>query len=141
MAGLLEAILTVDEFEAIRLKDFEGLDQEPAAKKMNISQPTFNRLLKSARKNIADALVNGKAIRIQGGNYKMVQQPMRPGMGRGMGRGAGRGRGMGGRGIGFGGPAMTCICPSCGYEQPKQRGVPCATLKCPKCKAPMVRGQ
>ncbi|MCK4689029.1 MAG: DUF134 domain-containing protein, partial [Candidatus Marinimicrobia bacterium] len=52
---LNETILTVDEFEAIRLKDYEGLDQESAAKKMNISQPTFHRLLLSARKKIADA--------------------------------------------------------------------------------------
>ena len=133
MAVLNEVVLTVDGFEAIRLKDLEGMDQEKAAKKMKISQPTFNRLLKTARKKIADALVNGKAIRIEGGNYKMVQQPTQPG--------AGRGRGMGGRGMGFGGPAMTCVCTACGYQQQKQRGVPCSTLKCPKCGAPMVRGQ
>ena len=89
MAGLPETVLAFDEFEAVRLKDYEGVDQTEAAKKMKISQPTFNRLLKDARKNIADAIVNGKAIRIQGGNYKMVQTPGR-GMGRGAGRGAGR---------------------------------------------------
>ena len=137
LVGLNEVVLAVDEFEAIRLKDFEEMDQEKAAKKMNISQPTFHRLIIAARKKVADALVNGKAIRIQGGTYKMVQQPIQPGMGRGMGRG----RGMGGRGMGFGGPAMACICSSCGYQQAKQRGVPCSTLKCPKCGAPMVRGQ
>ncbi len=68
---LEEVILTVDEFESIRLKDLEGLDQIEAAKKMNISQPTFFRLLNSARKKIADAVVNGKAIKIEGGNYKL----------------------------------------------------------------------
>jgi len=68
---LEEVILTVDEFEAIRLKDLEGLEQEEAAKKMNISQPTFFRLLDSARKKIADAIVNGKAIKIEGGIYKI----------------------------------------------------------------------
>lgn len=135
--ALLETVLTVDEFEAIRLKDFEGMEQEQAAKKMKISQPTFHRLILSARKKVADALVNGKAIKIEGGSYKMVQQPMQPGMG----RGAGGGRGRGGRGMGFGGPAMSCVCTSCGYQQQKQRGVPCATLVCPKCGAPMVRGQ
>jgi len=64
-----ESILSVDEFEAVRLKDLNGLEQEDAAKKMNISQPTFHRLIISARKKIADAIVNGKAIRIEGGNF------------------------------------------------------------------------
>ncbi|MCD6575694.1 MAG: DUF134 domain-containing protein [Nanoarchaeota archaeon] len=84
MAQLEEVVLTVEEFEAIRLKDVEGLDQVEAAEKMGISQPTFNRILCSARKKIADAIVNGKAIRIEGGNYEFV--------GRGFGRGFGRGR-------------------------------------------------
>jgi len=68
---LEETILQVDEFEAVRLKDLEGLDQEECARKMNISQPTFHRLVLSARKKIADAIVNGKAIQIQGGNYRL----------------------------------------------------------------------
>jgi uncharacterized protein len=67
-----ESVLSVDEYEALRLKDLEGLEQEEAAKKMSISQPTFHRLLLSARKKITDAIVNGKAIKIQGGNYKMM---------------------------------------------------------------------
>jgi len=77
VANLDESILTVDEFEAVRLKDLLGLEQEEAAKKMNISQPTFHRLLVSARKKIADAIVNGKAIKIEGGSYKMVGMPKR----------------------------------------------------------------
>ena len=68
-SNLEESILTVDEFEAVRLKDLEGLDQEKSAKKMNISQPTFHRLITSARKKIADAIVKGKAIKIEGGVY------------------------------------------------------------------------
>jgi len=72
MIELTETILTVDEFESVRLKDYEGLDQTEAAKKMNISQPTFHRLYDSARKKIADALVNGKALRIEGGQYMMI---------------------------------------------------------------------
>ena len=67
---LEEVILQVDEFEAVRLKDLEGLEQEECAKKMNISQPTFHRLVLSARKKISDAIVNGKAIKIEGGNFK-----------------------------------------------------------------------
>jgi len=64
---LEEVLLPVDEFEAVRLKDLEGLEQEECARKMNISQPTFHRLILSARKKVADAIINGKAIRIEGG--------------------------------------------------------------------------
>ena len=85
LADLKEVVLTVGEFEAIRLKDFEGLDQIDAAKKMDVSQPTFNRILASARKKIADAITNGKSIRIEGGTYKFVT----PGR---YNRGFGRGR-------------------------------------------------
>lgn len=137
MAGLNQVVLTMGEFEAVRLKDFEGMDQIEAAKKMKISQPTFNRLLRTARKKIADALVNGKAIRIQGGNYKMAIQQTGPGMGRGLGRGGGRGRM---RGPFAAGPAGVCKCPKCGHEQPHTRGQPCYQMKCPKCGAAMVRG-
>ena len=69
MRELEDSVITVDEYEAVRLKDLEGLEQGSAAIKMNISQPTFHRLLLSARKKRADALVNGKAIRIKGGPY------------------------------------------------------------------------
>lgn len=78
-----ETVLTVDEFEAIRLKDLEGLMQEDGAKKMGISQPTFYRTLVSARGKIADALVNGKIIRIEGGDYRVVgREPGSRGRGR-----------------------------------------------------------
>jgi predicted DNA-binding protein (UPF0251 family) len=59
--------LTVDELEAVRLADLEGLYQEQAAEKMNISRQTFGRIIDSAHKKIADALVNGKALSIEGG--------------------------------------------------------------------------
>ena len=69
---LKETIITVDEVEAIRLKDLEEMDQESAAKKMDISQPTFHRLLNEARKKISDAIINGKAIRIEGGTFELT---------------------------------------------------------------------
>jgi len=71
LSELEEVILPVEEYEAVRLKDLDGLEQEECAKKMNISQPTFHRLILSARKKIADAIINGKAIKIEGGNYKI----------------------------------------------------------------------
>jgi len=71
LRDLEEIQLTVEEAEAIRLKDLEGLEQEECAEKMNISRPTFQRVLYSARQKIADALLNGKAIRIEGGNFEV----------------------------------------------------------------------
>ena len=71
LKDLKEIILAIDEYEAVRLKDLEGLEQEECAKKMNVSQPTFHRLILSARKKIADAIINGKAIKIEGGNFKI----------------------------------------------------------------------
>ena len=69
MRVLHESVLTMDELEAVRLKDHEGKEQTEAAAMMGISQPTFQRIYESARKKIADALVNGKALRIEGGSY------------------------------------------------------------------------
>jgi predicted DNA-binding protein (UPF0251 family) len=64
-----EVILKVEEIEAIRLKDLEGLMQIECAQRMQISRQTFQLILDEARKKITDALINGKAIRIEGGNY------------------------------------------------------------------------
>jgi uncharacterized protein len=72
LVDLEESVLPLDEFEALRLKDLEGLDQDAAAGRMGISQPTFHRLVSAARKRLADAIVNGKAIRIEGGVYQMA---------------------------------------------------------------------
>ena|SRR3989338_1792595 len=66
--------LTLDEFEAVRLADLEGLKQIDAAKKLKISRPTFSRIVSSARSKIADGLVNIKAIRIEGGCCKIVKK-------------------------------------------------------------------
>lgn len=68
---LEEVELAVEELEAVRLSDLTGLGQKTVAKKMGISQPTLHRLLSSARRKIADALVNGRAIRIEGGTYSI----------------------------------------------------------------------
>lgn len=69
MTELERVSLAVDELEALRLKDFEGMEQDKAAATMKVSQPTFHRIIQSAHCKVADALVNGKAIRIEGGNY------------------------------------------------------------------------
>ena len=64
--------LTLDGLEALRLADAEGLEHEQAAGLMGISRPTFSRLLAEARAVVARALVNGWAIRIEGGNYQFT---------------------------------------------------------------------
>ncbi|PIR66808.1 MAG: hypothetical protein COU51_02045 [Parcubacteria group bacterium CG10_big_fil_rev_8_21_14_0_10_36_14] len=65
MTSLEEIILDLDEIEAIHLKDKQGLDQTEAAKKMNISQSTFQRIITLAHKKISEAIIDGKAIKIK----------------------------------------------------------------------------
>jgi uncharacterized protein len=74
MHDLSEVRLTVDEREAIRLADLHGMSHEEAGQHMHISRATFGRIIQQARKIVADALINGKAINIEGGNYKMADQ-------------------------------------------------------------------
>jgi predicted DNA-binding protein (UPF0251 family) len=64
--------LTVDEFEALRLADVEHLHQEAAAGRMNVSRQTFGRILETARTKVADALVHGKALSIEGGPIEVA---------------------------------------------------------------------
>jgi len=72
LSMLEEVILTVDEFEATRLADLEGLYQEQAAEKMNVSRQTFGRIIDSAHQKVAEALVKGKALKIEGGEFEMA---------------------------------------------------------------------
>ena len=70
--------LTLDEYEAIRLADLEGLYQEQAASRMNISRQTFGRIIEAARRKVADVLVNGKVLKIEGGSVSMkAEKPVR----------------------------------------------------------------
>lgn len=70
LSNLKKVILTIDELEAIRLRDIQDLEQKDCAESMGISRATFIRILNSARVKIANALIKGMAIRIEGGNYK-----------------------------------------------------------------------
>jgi uncharacterized protein len=65
-------IVTLDEFEALRLADLEGMRQVDAAKLLRISRPTFSRIIESARKKVADGLVNIKMIKIEGGCCEII---------------------------------------------------------------------
>ena len=118
MNMLEEVIVTIDELEAVRLADYQGLYQEQAAEKMQISRPTFGRIIESAHKKIADALVNGRALRIQGGNIEMHGF---------------RDARNGTDAAGF------CVCPKCNERAPHRAGVPCKEERCPKCGTRMMR--
>ena len=104
---LEEVVLRLDEVEALRLADLQGLYQEPAAEQMKISRPTFARLIESARKKVAEALIHGKALRLHGGTIQIKGEMIVPRhdetgpAGNGRGRTGGRSRrgwcrGMGG---------------------------------------------
>jgi uncharacterized protein len=68
---LEEVVLNLDEFEAIRLADYEQLYQEDASVRMNISRQTFGRIINEAHRKIADVLINSKALKIEGGKITL----------------------------------------------------------------------
>lgn len=72
-SSLAEIVLPVDEFEALRLADYEGLYQEAAAERMGVSRQTFGRIVEAARTKVAKALVEGLTLRIEGGEVEMVE--------------------------------------------------------------------
>lgn len=137
---LQEEILTLDEVEALRLTDIEGLDQESAAANMGIARITYLNVIHSAHKKVAQALIYGKSIQLKGGDIIMPnldgsgprgQGPM---TGKGLGRGISRSQNAPGQRIGG---SAECTCPGCGEKIAHRRGVPCAQTKCPKCNTPM----
>lgn len=117
--------LTLDELESLRLSDVEGADQIKAAKMMKISQSTFQRTLKSARKKVSQSLIEGKFIQIERGNVSI------PGFAR-------KGRK---EGTLAAGPGGVCVCTNnnCSCEVSHQRGDACYEKKCPECGAAMRR--
>ncbi|BDZ66736.1 DUF134 domain-containing protein [Methanobacterium ferruginis] len=155
--------ILIDEFEAIRLRDYHDIQQKRSAEIMGVSQPTFHRILNSARKKIADALINGNPLVIVGRGHLITYEC----------KDCGfewqhphkeyekcpdcassniiqveeeysseseefllQRRSYGGRGVGAG-PPTVCRCPNCGYESPKELAVPCSNTKCPKCETPL----
>ncbi|MEJ5186615.1 MAG: DUF134 domain-containing protein [Candidatus Geothermincolales bacterium] len=109
---LQENSLRLEELEALRLVDLEGLYQEEAATRMGVSRQTLQRMLEEARKKVVDALLHGKALKIGGGSYILEDQ-------KGMYR-----------------------CGRCGGDVPPPRGRRGAGWSCPKCdnRAPGRKG-
>ncbi|MCU0915942.1 MAG: DUF134 domain-containing protein [Planctomycetes bacterium] len=95
VCALEQVTLTLDEVEALRLADLNGLYQEQAAAQMKVSRPTFARIVEQARRKVAEALIHGKTLRLEGGAVRMDGEtdtretdgtgPAVPGQGRGAG--------------------------------------------------------
>lgn len=68
-----DIIMSMDEYETVRLMDFEGLTQVECAAQMNIARTTVTAIYEAARKKMADALVNGKSMAILGGDYVVCE--------------------------------------------------------------------
>jgi uncharacterized protein len=156
--------ILIDEFEAIRLRDYHDIQQKRSAEIMGVSQPTFHRILISARKKIAKALINGNTLVIVGKGHITKyecnecgfewQHPRKEyekcldceSTNIHMLDDEGdspdsedlllQRRSYGGAGLGAG-PPKVCKCPNCGYESPKTQAVPCSNTKCPKCETPL----
>lgn len=87
MGGRNYVNMTVDEYETIRLIDLEGFTQEECGKQMNIARSTVQGIYNEARKKLAESLVNGKVLLIEGGEYRLCD-----GLGNGCGPGCNRNR-------------------------------------------------
>lgn len=73
LCGLEETVLQLDEFQALKYAELDGMEQAPSAAAMKVSRQTFSNILASARRKLADAVVNGKALKIEGGPVEMAR--------------------------------------------------------------------
>ena len=111
LTSLTEVVLSVDELECLRLRALCKMSQKEGAEKMGIHQSTFHRTLASAMEHLADALVNAKAIRIDGGPYSIES----------------------------GKDFLDCKCPRCGHTEKYNKCLSCQILFCPSCKTKLVK--
>lgn len=114
LRNLDEVILNIEEMEAIRLADIEQLDQATAAERMDISRPTFHRIVNRAHQKIASALWQGYALRVDGGNFRIAHHCQTE--------------------------LRHFTCQTCGHkwDLPHGTGQRCYSLKCPSCQASTI---
>lgn len=153
-ANLDPLILLYEEYEGIRLSDYKHLTQEEAAKMMNISRPTFTRIYENARRTIAQALVEGRAIFIEGGNFhtddfwyrcgnckRLVISSAETGIcqyckGKDLRR-LNQTKEM--KETNKSNESQYCICVHCDTRTPHKQGIPCRDGNCPNCGKKMMR--
>ena len=111
---LEEMVLSVDEMESLRLADLEGLYQSEAARRMDVSRQTFGRIIDSAHRKVADAIIHGKSIVIEGGVVMKREEQ--------------------GHNV-----KPSCVCQHCGHEESHRSGLPCRDMICPECGYHMIR--
>ncbi|RNA66095.1 DUF134 domain-containing protein [Prosthecochloris sp. ZM_2] len=111
---LQEVVLGVDEMEALRLADLDGFYQQAAAERMNVSRQTFGRILDSAHRKVAEAIIHGKSIVIEGGVIMEGERKQSD-------------------------EKEICACASCGHETEHTPGTPCRGMTCPACGGQMIR--
>ena len=69
-----EIVMGIDEYEVVRLLDYEGMTQEECARQLDVARSTVANIYDNARKKLADVLVNGKYLRLEGGNYRLCDE-------------------------------------------------------------------
>ena len=150
MTNIEPVVLLFEEYESMRLADYEGLTQEQAAEKMGISRPTFTRIYDKARKTIAEAFVEGKAVIIQGGDFHTddywyrCQDCNRPTVSKEKIEkcchcGSKQIHSLSHSCTEMDCKGWTCICMNCDTEIIHERGKPCREHVCPKCQSGMIR--
>lgn len=150
-----------EEYEALRLADYDAYSHLQAAEKMNVSRPTFTRIYEKVRKKLAQAFVEGRPMFIEGGDVEFDKQWYRcqdcntvfhvssevniscgacgsqqvEHLNESVRQWRNRGR----KGAGYGNPSGKCICPNCQKEAEHTPGIPCTAMPCPDCEQPMIR--